>query len=87
MDRQILYDLFHIQNCFNHKDALLFNTALEYAIRKIKASQEGLNLNGSHTRLLCAHDVNALGNTRAMKKNPEALLLTSKEGDLKYREN
>jgi len=51
---------------------LLFNYALEYAIRRVQVNQEGLKLNG--TRQLPVYvDINTLGRSvNTVKKNTEA---------------
>jgi hypothetical protein len=68
-----LSDSFLIQSGLKQIDALsplLFNFALEYAIRKVQENQVGLKLNGTHQLLAYAEDV---------KKNTEILTDTSKE--------
>jgi len=59
---------------------LLFNFALEYAIRRVQVNQDGLKLNGTHQLLAYADDVNVLGGSvDTVKKNAEALLAATKE--------
>jgi hypothetical protein len=62
---------------------LIFNFALEYAIRKAQEDKVGLKLNGTHQLLIYADDVNHLeDNIDTIKKKKETLIEDSKKFDL-----
>ena len=75
--------MFPIRNGLKQGDALsplLFNVALEYAIRRVQVNKDGLKLNGTHQLLAYADDVNILGGSvHTVKENAEALVVATKE--------
>ena len=76
-------DRLPIRNGLKQGDALtslLFNFALEYAIRRVQVSRNGLKLNGTHQLLAYADDVNILGGSiHTLKENAEASVAATRE--------
>ena len=76
-------DMFPIRNGLKQGDALsslLFNFALEHAIRRVQVNQDGLKLNGKHQFLAYVDGVNISGGrVHTVKKNGEALVAATKE--------
>ena len=79
----MLCDMFPIRNGWKQGDALsplLFNFALEYAIRRVQVNQDGLKLNGTHQILAYADDVYILGGSiHTVKVKAEPLVVATKE--------
>jgi len=78
-----LSDMFSIRNGLKQGDdlsPLLFNSALDCAIRRVQVNHDGLKLNGTYQLLVYADDVNILGGSvHTINKNAEALVVASKE--------
>jgi len=59
---------------------LLFDFALDYAIRRVQANQDGLKFYGTYEHLVYADDVNILrGSVHTKKAREGTLLVASKE--------
>jgi len=75
--------MFPIRNGLKQWDALspmLFNFALEYAIRRVQVDKDGLKLNGRDQLLAYADDVIILaGRIHTLKENAETLIAYTRE--------
>ena len=73
-----LSDMFPIKNGLKQEDAFLpwlFIFVLDYAIKSIQVSQDGLKLNGKHQLLVYAYDINILGSSvHTIKKNKRSFV-------------
>jgi len=59
---------------------MIFNFALEYAIRRVQVNHDGLKLNGTNQLLAYADDVNILGGSKhTLKENAQALVAAARE--------
>ena len=69
---------FPIEDGLKHGDALLpplFNSALEYAIRKVNETNLALDMNGTYQVLAYADNVNLIGDyIRTVERNADMLL-------------
>ena len=75
-------DRFPIRNGLKQGDApspMLFNFALDYAIRRVQVNREGLKLNGTHQLLAYVDDVNILGGSMHTLKEIVALVAATRE--------
>ena len=65
---------------------LLFNFALEYAIRRVQENRISLDMNGKYQLLVYAYDVNMLGeNLRTVRENAEIFIKATKDIGLEVK--
>jgi hypothetical protein len=81
---QHLSDMFPVKNGLKQDvSLLLFNFALEYAIRRVQVNQDDLKLNGTHQLLVYTDDVNILGRSiHTINKNTKDVVVASMEIEL-----
>jgi hypothetical protein len=81
-----LSDTFPTKNSWkrrNELQPLLFNFALECAIKRVQVNEDGLKLNGTHRLVICADDVIILGESeRTAEKKAKILIVANKEIDI-----
>jgi len=81
-----LSDKFPVRDGLKQEDALsplLYNFALEFAIRRVQVNQDGLKSNGTHRLLAYADNVNILGGSlRTLEENTAAWVVASRETGL-----
>jgi hypothetical protein len=84
--RKLLSDKFPIQNGLKQGDVLsplLFNFALEYAIRRVLENQVSLEMNETHQILVYTDDVYLLGDSvNTIKESSETLLQANRDVSL-----
>jgi hypothetical protein len=62
---------------------LLFNFAVDYTIRGVQVNQDSLKLNDTHQLLVCADDINILGDSvHTVKENVEAFVVANRKNGL-----
>jgi len=62
---------------------MLFNFAVQYAIRRVQVHQDYVKLHGTHRFLVYADDVNIVGGSvLTIKKNKEAVVVAGKGSGL-----
>ena len=80
---RFLSNAFPIHCVLKQGDALsplLFNSALEYANRRVQENRIGLDMNEKYQLLVYADDVNMLGkNFQTIRENTEILIKASKD--------